>query len=273
MRPLWQGAISFGLILIPVKMYKATKERNLDFHLVREGDLCPIRYARVCKSTGEEVPYDKIAKSYEYQKGDQVIFHDEDFKKFYSKRTETIEVTEFVNEAEIDIKYYEQPYFLEPEKGADKVYALLREALKKSKKVGIAKYVLHNLEHLGVIKPEDDILMLNQIRFDSEIRKPIDLKIPASKKFSEKELDTAILLIDQLSEAFKPGKFKDTYTDELKVAISKKSKSKTVNAPKSKIVKDKPAEVVDLLGKLRKSLQDAKTGQQKTMRKKTASSK
>src|SRR4030043_227158 len=220
MRPLWQGAISFGLILIPVKMYKATKERSLDFHLVREGDLCPIKYARVCKSTGEEVPYDKIAKSYEYQKGDQVIFHDEDFKKFYSKRTETIEVTEFANEAEIDMKYYEQPYFLEPEKGADKVYALLREALKKSKKVGIARYVLHNLEHLGVIKPE---------------------------------------------------KFKDTYTEELKEAIAKKSKSKTVSVPGTRKVKDKPTEVVDLLGKLRKSLQDVKTGQQKNMRKKTAS--
>jgi len=163
MRPLWQGAISFGLILIPVKMYKATKERNLDFHLVREGDLCPIRYARVCKSTGEEVPYDKIAKSYKYQKGDQVIFHDEDFKKFYLKRTETIEVTEFANEAEIDMKYYERPYFLEPEKGADKVYALLREGLKKSKKVGIARYVLHNLEHLGVIKPEDDTDQANNV--------------------------------------------------------------------------------------------------------------
>ncbi|MCL4377677.1 MAG: Ku protein [Actinobacteria bacterium] len=257
MKPLWEGAISFGLILIPVKLYKATKERKPDFHLVREKDLCPIKYMRVCKLTGEEIPYNEIVKSYEYQKGDYIILHDEDFKKAYLKRTENIEIVEFTDEDKIDSKYYEQPYYIEPEKGASKVYALLREALKRTKKVGVAKYVLHNLEHLGVLKVENEILVLNQIRFDSEIRKPADLKIPAGENMSDKEIDTAIMLIDQLSAPFKPEDFKDTYTEEIKKAIEEKIKTGKITE-KVPIESGKQGEVINLLEKLRKSLEEAK---------------
>jgi DNA end-binding protein Ku len=256
MKPLWEGAISFGLIHIPVKMYKATDERKPDFHLVREKDLCPIQYMRVCKLTGEEVPFQDIAKSYEYQKGDYVILHDEDFKKAYAKRTETIEVVEFVNNDEINSKYFEQPYYLEPEKGAAKVYALLREALDRSKKVGIATYVLHNLEHLGVLKVENNIIILNQIRFENEFRKPEDLNIPAKENLSKKEIDIAIMLIDRLSEPFKPEKFKDTYTEEIKKVIAEKEKTGKISIKKGG--SSKPAEVVDLLSKLKQSLEEAK---------------
>lgn len=257
MKFLWEGAISFGLILIPVKMYKATEDRKPDFHLVRGKDLCPIQYARVCKLTGEEVPFNDIAKSYEYQKGDFVILHDEDFKKAYKKRTETIEIVEFINLDEIDSKYFEQPYYLEPEKGASKVYALLREALKRSKKIGIAKYVLHNLEHIGALKVEGDVIILNQIRFESELRQTKDLEIPANQKFSDKELDIAIMLIDQLTFPFKPEDFKDTYAEDIKKLINQKVKTRKVEATET-TGKSEPAKVVDLLSKLKQSLEEAK---------------
>jgi DNA end-binding protein Ku len=255
MRPMWSGAISFGLIYIPVKMYKATGERHLDFHLYRKGDLCPVQYARVCKATGEKIDFSDIVRGYEYQKGDVVILHDKDFSKAYSKRTETIEIMEFVESSEIDSKYYEKPYYLEPEKGAEKVYYLLVEALKRSKKVGIARFVLRDLEHLGVLKEENGILIVNQIRFVSEIRKPDELNIPAKQKIAKQELDMAIQLIDQLSQPFDPGKHKDTYSEVLKKAIKSKSGSGTTMAISAETG---PAEVIDLLDKLRQSLKNAK---------------
>jgi len=257
MKPLWEGAISFGLILIPVKLYKATEERKPDFHLVREKDLCPVKYMRVCKFSGEEVPFSEIAKSYEYQKGDYIILHDEDFKKAYTKRSENIEIVAFVDAAEIDSKYFEQPYYLEPEKGASKVYALLREALKRTKKAGIAKYVLHNLQHLGILKVEGELLILNQIRFESELRKPEGLKIPVYEKMAEKEIEIAIMLIDQLSAPFKPEDFKDTFSEEIKKIIEEKVKTGKISTI-DKSQPEKPAEVIDLLKKLKLSLEEAK---------------
>lgn len=257
MKPLWEGAISFGLILIPVKLYKATDERKPDFHLVREKDLCPVKYMRVCKFSGEEVPFSDISKSYEYQKGDYVILHDEDFRKAYAKRSENIEIVEFTNENEIDSKYFEQPYYLEPEKGASKVYALLREALKRTKKAGVAKYVLHNLQHLGILKADGDLLILNQIRFDSELRKPEGLNIPAKEKMPQKEIEMAIMLIDKLSSPFKPGDFKDTFSEEIKKIIEQKVKTGKISSIEQ-AQPEKPAEVINLMEKLKSSLEKAK---------------
>ena len=259
MRPLWEGAITFGLILIPVRMYKATEERKPGFHLVREKDMCPIKYMRVCKASGEEVPYNEIVRSYEYQKGNLITLDDKDFKKAYARRTENIEIIQFSDESEIQSKYYQQPYYLEPGKGAAKVYSLLREALVKSKKVGIAKYVLHNLEHLGVIKAEEGFLILNQIRYKSEIREISGLKTPEKiDKISQKEIDTAILLIKQLSSSFNPKKFKDTFTEEIKRVIEEKVKTGSIMIKDEKKY-EKPGEVVDLLAKLKQSLDEARS--------------
>ena len=255
MRPMWMGAISFGLIYIPVRMYKATEDRRLDLHLYRKQDLCPVQYARVCKATGEEIDARDIVKGYEYEKGDIVVLHDKDFTRAYSKRTETIEIMEFVDSGDIDSKYYEKPYYLEPEKGAEKVYFLLVEALKKSKKVGISRFVLKNLEHLGLLKAEKDMLLINQMRFDSEIRKPDQLNIPEGKKVPAQELDMAIQLIDHLSTTFEPAKFKDTYTRVLKKAIKDQAQK---GAVKHKMPEQEPAEVIDIMSKLRQSLQQAK---------------
>ncbi|MFC2159923.1 Ku protein, partial [Actinomycetota bacterium] len=175
--------------------------------------------------------------------------------KAYSKRTETIEIMEFVESGEIDSKYYEKPYYLEPEKGADKVYSLLVEALRKSNKVGVARFVLRDLEHLGVLKEENGILIINQMRYVSEIRKPGELNIPDKQKIAKPELDMAIQLIDQLSKPFEPGKHKDTYSEVLKKAIKSKA---TSNTKKVMEAGSGPAEVVDLLSKLRQSLKNAK---------------
>ncbi len=257
MRPLWEGAITFGLILIPVRMFKATEDRKPDFHLVREDDNCPIKYMRVCKSTGEEVPFDKIIKSYEYKKGSFITLDDEDFKKAYSKRTENIEIVQFCPESEIETKYFEQPYYLEPGKSAAKVYSLLREALKKSGMVGVSRYVLHNLEHLGILKAEKDLLILNKIRFQSEIRDTADLNIPPENKLSQKEVETAIMLIDQLSAAFNPADFRDNYTKELKLLIEEKIKTGKISSTEEKVL-EKPGEIVDLMSKLKQSLDEAR---------------
>ncbi len=256
MRPLWEGSISFGLILIPIKLYKATDERKPGFRLVRKDDLCPIKYVRVCRSTGEEVPYDQIAKSYEYRKGDYIILEDEDFKKATKKRTDNIEIVSFADIDQIDSKYYQKPYYVEPAKGAGKVYALLREALARTKKAGIAKYVLRNLENLGVLKPEGDMLVLNQIRFQSEIREPEDLKLPQQVELQENEIKTAVMLIEQLTSPFKPEDYKDTYAEEIRTAIEEKAKTGQVTARAEE--EEKPGEVVDLLGTLKKSLEEAK---------------
>jgi DNA end-binding protein Ku len=184
-----------------------------------------------------------------------VILHDKDFSKAYSKRTETIEILEFVDSSNIDSKYYERPYYLEPEKGAEKVYHLLVEALKKSGKAGISRFVLKNLEHLGLLKEEKGILLINQMRFDSEIRRPDQLTIPKVKKVPNRELDMAIQLIDQLTTQFEPQKFKDTYSEVLERAIKQQASK---GAVRKKMQEHGPAEVMDIMTRLRQSLEQAK---------------
>ena len=148
MHAIWEGSISFGLINIPIRLYTASRERKLAFHYLHKGDLCPIRYVKVCKITGEEIPYQEIVRGYEYSKGNFVILEDADFEKADVKKTHLIDVFQFVDEKEIDPIYYEKPYYLEPQKTSQKAYSLLREAFKKTGKVGIAKFVLRTREYL-----------------------------------------------------------------------------------------------------------------------------
>lgn len=255
MRSIWSGAISFGLIHIPVKLYTAVEEKALDFDMLRREDLCPIRYARVCRDSGEEVPYEHIVKGYEYRKGDYVVLEDEDFKKANVRKTQTIDIVEFVDEHEIDSKLLEKPYYLEPTKQARKAYALLREALKRTSKVALGKYVLRNREHLVLLKTEGDLIVLEQMRFVDEIRKPTGLDVPAGDEATDRELDVAIKLIDQLTEPFKPEQFHDTYREELERVIAEKAQGKT---PKPRGEKPIPTEVPDLMAKLRASLEQAR---------------
>jgi DNA end-binding protein Ku len=252
---MWSGAISFGLIFIPVKLYNATEVQELDFDMLRRGDLCPIHYAKVCRETGEEVDFHDIVKGYEFKKGEYVILEEDDFKAANVKKTRTIEIMNFIDKQEVDEKYLEKPYYLEPDKDAKKVYALLREALKKSGKVGIARFVLRSREHLCMIKAEEDVIVVNQMRFNSEIRDTSELELPGREAVSEKEMDMAVKLIDQLSEEWDPTQYKDTYIEDLKKIIQQKIEGKEIKPVE---VEEQPIEVTDLFSKLSQSLEMAK---------------
>lgn len=265
MRSLWKGSLAFGLVNIPVRMYSATHEKELKFTMLHKKDLSEIRYARMCKAEDKEVPWKDIVKGYEYSKGDYVVFQDEDFEKANLKKTKTIEIVDFVKEDEIETVYYEKPYFLEPEKNADNAYSLLRDALIKSGKVGIAKFVLRNREHLAVIKPYEGAIAVIQLRYNEELAQVKELTIPEAKKASPKELTFAIKLIDQLTVPFKPEKYKDTYIDEIKELIKQKAKGKPIH-PKSK--EPAPSKVLDMMSLLKESLDQNK--KKPTRKRKTA---
>jgi DNA end-binding protein Ku len=253
MRALWEGAISFGLIHIPVKLYTASQDRPLKFQYLRKSDQCQIGYVRVCKDSGEEVPWGDIVKGYQYQKGDYVILHDEDFRSADAKKSEVIEIEDFVDEAEIDQIYYDKPYYIGPAHKSDKVYNLLLEALKKTGKVGIGRFVLRTKEQLVALKAEKDILVLNVLRFNDQIKKPAGEMLPEHSELSERELILAMKLIDKLSGHFKPEKYHDTYTEKLEEIIEAKAKGKKPKITKYEKAKD--TTVPDLMATLKASLE------------------
>lgn len=250
---MWKGSISFGLVNIPVKMHSATREHELKFSMLHKKDLSRIRYAYVCKEEEREIPYEEIVKGYEYEPGEYVVFDKEDFQKANLEKSQSIDIAHFVNEDEIDSIYFAKPYYLMPEKNAVKVYRLLCEALRKSKKVGIAKYVFHNKEYLGIIKASDNVLVLNQLRFEEEIVQPEAVTPTKKESFSEQELSFATKLIDQLTTQFDPTQYRSTYIDELKEMIETKAKGKTIH-PKG--AEAKPSKVQDIMTLLKASLEE-----------------
>lgn len=264
MRPIWSGSISFGLVNIPIRLYPGTKEHTINLDMLHKKDLSPIRYAKICKLEEKEVPYEEIVKGYEFQKGEYVLFSDEDFQKVYPKKSKTIEIKCFSNSSEIDTIYYDKPYILEPDKGASKAYTLLREALKHSKKVAVCLFVLRNREHLAVLKPYDRGIVLQELRFHDEIRNMGELELPVAGKAVTKELDMAIKLIDQLSEPFKADSFKDTYTEEFQEVINDKLRGKKLEPKASQ--EPKTTGMQDLMAKLKGSLEKYKPSK-KTMKK------
>jgi DNA end-binding protein Ku len=254
MRSIWSGAISFGLIYIPVKLFSGSEQRQLDFDMLRKGDLCPIRYVRVCESDGEEVEYKDIVKGYQFRKGDYIVVTDEDFKRASPRKTQTIEIVAFIKETEVDAKLLEKPYFLEPVKGAARAYALLREALRRTEKVAVAKYVLRTRERMCLLRPEDDMIVLLQMRWAEEVRNPDGLELPPAKEVQKKELDMAVRLVDQMTETFDPSEYTDTYTETLKKFIEDKAAGKVREPEEEEAI---PSEVTDLFAKLRESLEMA----------------
>jgi DNA end-binding protein Ku len=255
MRSIWSGSVAFGLVNIPVKLYRASQtHEGLDLDMLHKQDHAPIRYARVCREDGEEIPYDEIVKGYEYRKGDYVILTQDDFKKADAKKTKTIEIKQFVDEAEIDSRYYDRPYFLEPDKGAERAYALLRDALARTQKVALAKYAMRARDNMGVIKPLGNALILNQMRFPADLRNPADLKFP-DQKAAKQELEMAIALIKQLDKPFIPEDWHDTYTEELEEIIQEKAKG---HKPKTRGKPPKETDVKDLMSTLKASLENSK---------------
>lgn len=265
MRSIWKGAISFGLVNIPVHMYTASHEHGLSFTLLHKSDFSTVRYAKICKAEEKEIAWDEIVKGYEYKKGDFVILKDEDFEKVNMKKTKTIEIVNFIAEAELDPIYYVKPYYLEPEESAVKAYVLLREALKKAKKVGLAKYVLRNREHLAVVRNYGPALLLNELRYDSELAAVEELRLPSGIKADAREVEIAIQLIGQLTVPFKPEAYRDTYIDELKEMIDKKSKGRPIHPQRERA--EPPTKVHDLMALLQASLESKKPPKAPRMRK------
>ena len=258
MKAIWKGSISFGLVNIPIRLYSGTNQHRIDLDMIRQKHKCPIQYVRVCKKDGKEVPWDEIAKGYRKENGDYVILDKSDFDKASPEKTQTIDIFEFIKEEEIPSKYLEKPYIVEPAKEAKKVYALLREALKKSEKVGLCKFVMRTTEHLGILKVEEDAILLIQIRFNDELRDPHEVNIPSDLKVTKKELDMALTIIDQLTDKFDPSKYKDTYKAELIKLIKKKAAAKPGAKEPAPRRKKKTAPKDDLLEQLKASLEAIK---------------
>lgn len=253
MRAIWSGAIGFGLVNIPVKLFSAVQGSELDLDMLDKKDNANIKFQRVNASTGKEVKWENIVKGYKID-DKYVVLEDADFEKASPEKSKLIEISEFVDEKEIDSMYYETPYYLQPEKSGGKPYALLRDALRKTGKVGLGTYVLRNRESLVLIKPQDELLILNKIRFQEEIRDSEDLNIP-SVKIKPAEMNMAVQLIESLTTDFDITHYKDTYNEKLLKLIMAKAKGKKVTAPKMEVVHSKSR---DLMAQLKESLNSSK---------------
>jgi len=246
MRSIWTGSITFGLINIPVKLFSAVQESSLDLDMLDSKDHSNIKFKRVNESTGKEVAYENIVKGYKLDSG-YVILEQEDFEAADAVKTKTIDLINFVEESEIDSLYYEQPYYLEPDKAAMKAYALLRDAMETTGKVGVTTFVLRNKEGLAILKPYKNVIVLNRIRFAQEIREPSDLKLPPVSKGKTKEVVMANKLVEQLTEKFNISKYKDTYTTKLLKIIKEKAKGKKITVPKMKVVHKQNDDLMEML--------------------------
>jgi DNA end-binding protein Ku len=260
-RALWKGAISFGLVHIPVELYSAVQEHELDLTMLDRRDFSPVGYKRYNKKTGKEVTWDDIVKGYEYEDNEYVVLSDEDLKRANPEATQTIDIQAFVDAADVPLTYYEQPYNLAPSKGGAKVYALLRETLRKAGKIGIATVVIRSKQHLCALVCIDDKIVLNTLRYAAEIRDTEDLKLPpATMKaagISDKELQMALSLVEGMSEQWKPEQYHDTYKDDVLALVKKKVKAgqtKTITAAEPEAKAPKSSNVVDLVALLQSSL-------------------
>jgi DNA end-binding protein Ku len=251
MRPLWTGAIGFGLVNIPVKLFSATRASELDLDMLDKKDHSNIKFMRVNEKTGREVNWQNIVKGYKVN-NKYVVLDDKDFETANAVKTKVIDISDFVSEAEIDSVYYEMPYYLEPDKQGVRAYALLREALQKTGKVGIASFVMRNKESLAVLRVSGEVIILNKIRFYEEIRPLKELTLPAKSTVKPAELKMAVSLINQLSGKFNIGKYKDTYSAQLLKLIKQKAKGgKPATIGQMKVVHNKTK---DLMEQLKNSL-------------------
>ena len=254
MRPIWTGTIGFGLVNIPVKLYSATQASELDLDMLDKKDLSNIHFMRVNEKTGKEVPWANIVKGYKLN-NKYVVLEDKDFETASAVKTKVIEINDFVLQQEINTIYYETAYYLAPEKSGVRAYALLKEALLKTGKVGIATFVMRNKEHLAILKASEEVLVLHRLHFAEEIRDAKEIEAPAAAAVKPGELKMAITLINQLSNKFDIASYKDSYTEALLKMIKAKAKGNKTTTPPLKIVHSKAK---DLMAQLKASL-SAKT--------------
>jgi DNA end-binding protein Ku len=264
-RALWKGAISFGLVNIPVELYTAEDRKSFKFSMLDKRDLSPVGYKRYSKSSGKEVAWENIVKGYEYEKDQYVVLSEEDFKQANVRATQTIDIRAFVQADQIPLEYYETPYYLAPGARGQKVYALLREALKSTGRVAVAEVVLRTTPHLAVVYPEGKALMLNTLRYQDELKDATGLELPPeslkSAGVTAKEVDLAKRLIDDMTEEWDPSQYKNTYHDDLMARIKEKIRKGQTEEITEATKEDKPrtAQVIDLADLLKQSLGKART--------------
>jgi DNA end-binding protein Ku len=266
-RGLWKGAISFGLVNVPVELFSAQKRSaELDLTMLDKRDLAPVGYKRVNKATGKDVPWEDVVKGYEYQDDKYVVLSEEDFRRANPEASKTVDIVAFVDLADIDPQYFETPYYLAPGKRGEKAYALLRDAMAKAGKAGIATVVIRTKQYLAALLPQDEALILNTLRYHNELKSAKDLDIPEKlkgHKASSKELDMALTLIDDMAGKWQPEQYHDTYHEDLMERIEEKIKAgqtEEITEPEKEERAAKGADVIDLMSLLKKSVEGGRKG-------------
>jgi DNA end-binding protein Ku len=270
-RSMWKGSLAFGLVNIPIELYSATRDHRPKFRLLHAKDEAPIRYERVCQTEGKPVGWEDLVKGYEYEKGQFVVLTKDDFKTAAVEKTKTIDIIDFVDPKEVDERYFETPYYLQPAKGAERSYALLREAIRESGKLGVSKIILRDAQHLAAVEAIGDALVLTMMRFADELADLDEFKFPKAEGIRPAELKMAGQLIDSLSAKWDPGKYTDEYRDNLMKVIQAKLKGKRPRLQERETAQS--ADVVDLMARLRASLESkgAANAKSRTASKKSAS--
>jgi len=269
-RGLWKGAISFGLVNVPVELYSAQKRTaELDLTMLDKRDMAPVGYKRVNKATGKEVPWEDVVKGYEYEDDKYVVLSEEDFRRANPEASKTVDIMAFVDLADIAPQYFETPYLLAPGKRGEKAYALLRDAMAKAGKAGIATVVIRTKAYLAALVPQGELLILNTLRYHKELKDADDIDLGEKlkgAKVSPKELDMALRLIDDMADEWKPDRYHDTYHEDLLKRIEEKIKAgqtEEITAPEKEEKAGKTADVIDLMSLLRKSVEGGKKGASK----------
>lgn len=272
-RAIWKGSISFGLVHIPISLYSAENSAaDIDFTMLDKRDMAPVGYRRINKKTGKDVEWENIVKGYEYSDAQYVVLGEEDFKRANVEATQTIDITDFVDASEIPAFYFEKPYFLEPVKKGEKSYALLRETLKRTGKVGIASVVIHTRQHLAALIPNDKVLVLNLMRFANELRDPSDLKLPAADAATPKEIEIAEQLVNSMAGEWEPEKYHDSYHEDLLELIDNKVKAGDTETVSEPVAPQKTADVIDLMALLKRSVEETGNKRKATPSKKPTTS-
>jgi DNA end-binding protein Ku len=269
MRAIWKGSISFGLVNIPIALYPATRREELKFRLLRGRDLSPVNYKRVAEKDGKEVPWDQIVKGFEYEKGKFVVLSEKDFQRVDLEATQTVDIQDFVEVEEIDPMYFYKPYYLEPQKGGDKAYSLLRATLEKTGKVGIAKVIIKTRQYLAGVKPLKNALVLELMHFAEELADSEKLNLPkTSAEPASRELQMAEALVESMSAEWNPKKYKDDYRDALMEVIEEKVEAGGEEIEEKPKPKKRSPKVIDLVAVLQQSLAKSRgEGKRKESRK------
>ncbi len=268
-RPIWTGSLSFGLVNVPVGIYSAIEQKDIRFHQFQQGTKRRIQNQRVAEGTKKEVPYEKVVKGYEVSKNKWVMVEPEDLEAVEPGPSRTIEIEDFVALEDIDPVYYEKPYYLAPKSGAEHSYQLLREAMNRADRVGIARFVMRGKQYLAAVRPRGDVLVLETLYFHDEVRDPkkVIADLPAKGRTNARELDIALQLIESLTTTWKPERYEDTYRERVIDMIKRKGKGEEITAPERE---REGAEVVDLMEALRESLEGG--GRKSPSRRRTTAS-